>query len=119
MREPQAGTPKSLMHGLRLIADQVKLARPKKRRKVSALKDALAQNKAMRSILTVKTFELAMTNAADKDDLIETATKFVGFDDADSFFASDIGDGANLTASKKKAFAKSVFEAFMDDEEVV
>ena len=118
------GTPESLQHGLGLICEQVQIARPKKRKAAGALTLAYADNEALRqentalrSIVTLKTFEDALLPLQDKDALMEFAKSYVGHVDVVDFyetaFASSSGSGYVIRGATKKVFAKCIFDAFM------
>jgi len=118
-RAPPAGTPESLKHGLRLIADQIQIARPKKRKAVSATNIKMAENAAMRRIITLKTFEAAVAPLRDEGGLMELAESFVGHDTAVIFYETAFAPntGGSINSASKKVFANSLFEAFKLAEE--
>jgi len=91
-RAPPIGTPESLKHGLHLIAEQVVIARPKKRNAMSTrnaeVKTMRQENEAMRGIITAKTFESAVTNLKEGDALMKWAESFVGHGPATDLYAS-------------------------------
>jgi len=113
------GTPESLRHGLRLIAEQIQIVRPKKRKAVSATNTMIAEHAAMRRIITLKTFESAVGPLNDEDALMELAEPFVGHEAAAEMyttaFAPDAGGSINNTT--KKVFAKKIFQLFELDGE--
>jgi hypothetical protein len=101
MCEYPTGTPESLMHGVGIIAEQIQMARPKKRKAMSARRAVIKKNVAMqrtiagmRRIITLKTFELAVSPLVEEDAFMELAELFVLHSEAaemyESAFASDI-----------------------------
>ena len=118
-RDPPVDTPESLKHGLFLICEQVRMVRPRKRNAVSAsnleydaMRDQIA---AMRSIITLKTFESAVTHLKEEGALMKLAESFVGHGAATDLYdlAFTPSTGGSINSVTKKAFAKSLFEAHL------
>jgi hypothetical protein len=95
------------------------MVRPRKRNAVSAsnleydaMRDQIA---AMRSIITLKTFESAVTHLKEEGALMKLAESFVGHGAATDLYdlAFTPSTGGSINSVTKKAFAKSLFEAHL------
>jgi len=109
-------TPESLKHGLRLIALQVKDARPRKRKAVGELKVLRSKYKALLAIVTKNDFEDAMVQCVDEDTCINKAEALIGDDAYALFDELDLQEDADLNDQDKKAYGGLVYDKAMADE---
>lgn len=118
-RSPPEETPRCLVYGLRLMADHVKISKPRKRRKVSEYKEMRAINEAMRKIITKKNFEDLMAKCIDLDACCDEAEAFIGDVAAQELSRSipGLAGGAAFNLAKKKMYGSLVFDAFNAEEE--